>query len=67
MVFENKAYADRLLKGLDTVDWSEAIKDQQRNWIGSPRASVSFDVEGHDVRLKCSPHVLIPFLEFLLH
>ncbi len=28
------AYADRLLNGLDTIDWSESIKEQQRNWIG---------------------------------
>ena len=28
------AYADRLIKGLDNIDWSEAIKDTQRNWIG---------------------------------
>jgi leucyl-tRNA synthetase len=27
-------YADRLLAGLDTLDWSEAMKDMQRNWIG---------------------------------
>jgi leucyl-tRNA synthetase len=27
-------YADRLLSGLDTLDWSEAMKDMQRNWIG---------------------------------
>jgi leucyl-tRNA synthetase len=28
------AYADRLLAGLDTIDWSESIKEIQRNWIG---------------------------------
>jgi leucyl-tRNA synthetase len=27
-------YSDRLLRGLDTLDWSEAMKDMQRNWIG---------------------------------
>lgn len=37
------AYADRLLTGLDTIDWSESIKEQQRNWIGkSVGASVRF-------------------------
>ncbi len=37
------AYADRLLTGLDTIDWSESIKEQQRNWIGkSVGASVKF-------------------------
>lgn len=40
------AYADRLIDGLDTVDWSEALKDQQRNWIGrSKGASVRFSLE----------------------
>ena len=39
------AYADRLLYGLDTIDWSESIKEQQRNWIGrSLGASVRFAV-----------------------
>ncbi|MFN4298230.1 MAG: leucine--tRNA ligase [Thermaurantimonas sp.] len=28
------AYAQRLLDGLDTIDWSEALKESQRNWIG---------------------------------
>jgi leucyl-tRNA synthetase len=42
-----KAYAERLLTGLDTVDWTDAIKDMQRNWIGkSVGASVSFQVDG---------------------
>ncbi len=37
------AYADRLLTGLDHIDWSESIKEQQRNWIGkSVGASVRF-------------------------
>ncbi|MDX1911692.1 MAG: class I tRNA ligase family protein [Saprospiraceae bacterium] len=41
------AYADRLLEGLNTVDWPESIKEQQRNWIGkSVGASVRFAVEG---------------------
>lgn len=40
------AYADRLLEGLDTIDWSDAIKEQQRNWIGrSQGASVRFALE----------------------
>jgi len=37
------AYAERLLQGLDTIDWSDSIKEQQRNWIGkSVGASVKF-------------------------
>lgn len=43
------AYADRLLNGLDTIDWPEPLKEQQRNWIGrSQGASVKFAVDGQD-------------------
>ncbi|QYS87928.1 leucine--tRNA ligase [Flavobacterium davisii] len=39
------AYAERLLQGLDTIDWTESLKESQRNWIGkSVGASVSFKV-----------------------
>lgn len=41
-----KAYAERLLTGLETVDWTDAIKDMQRNWIGkSVGASVKFKLD----------------------
>ena len=47
------AYADRLLQGLETVDWSESVKDLQRNWIGkSMGASVIFKVDGKDIDLE---------------
>ena len=37
------AYAERLLQGLDTIDWNESIKESQRNWIGkSVGASIDF-------------------------
>ncbi|UGS21325.1 leucine--tRNA ligase [Flavobacterium cyclinae] len=43
------AYAERLLQGLDTIDWSESIKESQRNWIGkSVGAAVTFNVKNHD-------------------
>jgi leucyl-tRNA synthetase len=43
------AYADRLLKGLDTLDWPDAVKEMQRNWIGkSIGAEVSFPVQDHE-------------------
>lgn len=39
------AYAERLLQGLDTIDWTESLKESQRNWIGkSVGASVTFNV-----------------------
>jgi leucyl-tRNA synthetase len=41
------AYAQRLLEGLDTIDWPEPLKEMQRNWIGkSVGASVRFPLEG---------------------
>lgn len=40
-----KAYAERLLIGLDTLDWTDSIKEQQRNWIGkSQGCSVRFSL-----------------------
>jgi leucyl-tRNA synthetase len=40
------AYAQRLLEGLDTIDWPEPLKEMQRNWIGkSVGASVKFPLE----------------------
>ncbi len=46
-----KAFAERLLTGLETVDWTESVKDIQRNWIGKSKGcSVSFKIE--NVKLK---------------
>lgn len=43
------AYAERLLQGLEQIDWSESIKESQRNWIGkSAGAKVRFAVEHSD-------------------
>ena len=40
------AYAERLLQGLETIDWSDSLKESQRNWIGkSVGASVTFKVK----------------------
>ena len=42
-------YADRLLEGLDEIDWPESTKEMQRNWIGkSIGAHVDFKVAGHE-------------------
>jgi leucyl-tRNA synthetase len=47
------AYAERLINDLETVDWSDSIKEQQRNWIGkSVGASVSFDLDGHEQKIE---------------
>lgn len=47
------AYAERLLEDLEELDWSESIKDMQRNWIGkSEGAEVVFEVDGHDKTLS---------------
>jgi len=47
------AYSDRLLQGLDAIDWPEPIKEMQRNWIGkSVGASVKFQVEGNDKQIE---------------
>ncbi|MBO4905816.1 MAG: leucine--tRNA ligase [Bacteroidaceae bacterium] len=43
------AYAQRLLDGLDTIDWSDSIKETQRNWIGrSEGAEIEFKVQGSE-------------------
>ena len=48
-----KAYADRLLTGLDRIDWTDALKEQQRNWIGKSKgASVYFQVKGHEAQIE---------------
>lgn len=45
------AYAQRLLDGLDTIDWSDSIKETQRNWIGrSEGTEVQFHVKDSDVK-----------------
>ena len=48
------AYADRLLRGLDEIDWSDSLKEQQRNWIGkSIGTDVEFAIEGiSDKKIK---------------
>ena len=43
------AYAPRLLQGLDTVDWTDSLKETQRNWIGrSEGAEMRFSIKGQD-------------------
>ncbi len=48
-LFRISAYAQRLLDGLETLEWSDSIKEIQKNWIGrSEGASVIFGVKGFD-------------------
>lgn len=48
------AYAERLLKGLDTIDWTDSLKETQRNWIGrSEGAEMHFAIDGReDINLE---------------
>ena len=48
------AYAERLLKGLDTIDWTDSLKETQRNWIGrSEGAEMHFSIDGkNDIDLE---------------
>lgn len=47
------AYAQRLIDGLNKINWSESIKEVQRNWIGrSEGATIYFDIQGHDEELE---------------
>lgn len=48
-----KAYAERLLTGLDKVDWTESIKDMQRNWIGrSVGCSLQFQIPNSEFQIE---------------
>ncbi len=47
------AYAQRLLDGLDCIEWSDSIKETQRNWIGkSEGASIRFPIVGHSAQIE---------------
>lgn len=46
------AYAERLLNGLDTVDWTDSLKEMQRNWIGkSQGGEVWFNIKNSDEKM----------------
>ena len=47
------AYAERLLQGLEKLDWTDSLKETQRNWIGrSEGAEMHFAIDGSDVDLE---------------
>lgn len=72
------AYAERLLTGLDTIDWSESLKEMQRNWIGkSEGAEIMFEIKNQSEPLRifttrpdtifgCTFMVLAPEHEWVL-
>jgi leucyl-tRNA synthetase len=46
------AYADRLIEGLETIDWSNSIKEIQKNWIGKSEGSeISFSIKNSDQKI----------------
>ena len=48
-VIDIPKYAEKLLEGLETIDWPESTKEIQRNWIGkSIGAHVIFGIKGHE-------------------
>jgi leucyl-tRNA synthetase len=47
------AYAERLIQDLNTIDWSDSLKEMQRNWIGrSEGAYVFFQIQGSETRIN---------------
>ena len=47
------SYAERLLSGLDDIDWPAPLKEMQRNWIGrSVGAAIRFQVDNHDAEIE---------------
>ena len=55
------AYAERLLADLDTIDWSDSLKEMQRNWIGrSEGAEVDFEIAECGMRnAECKEHIRV--------
>lgn len=47
------AYSDRLLNGLEKIEWSDSLKDIQRNWIGkSIGGAIQFSIQNHDASIE---------------
>jgi leucyl-tRNA synthetase len=47
------AYADRLIQGLENIDWTDSIKELQRNWIGkSAGAQLRFKISNHEQEIE---------------
>jgi leucyl-tRNA synthetase len=66
--FRITAYADRLLADLDKIDWSEGLKEMQRDWIGrSEGAEITFEVLTDDQRRTTDDEGLSHVLRFTLY
>jgi leucyl-tRNA synthetase len=51
--FKITAYADRLISGLDAIDWPEDVKRQQKNWIGrSEGRTIEFKIDGSEKKIR---------------
>ncbi|MGA3292319.1 MAG: class I tRNA ligase family protein [Candidatus Microgenomates bacterium] len=51
--FKITDYADRLISGLDSIDWPEDVKIQQKNWIGrSEGRTIEFEIDGSEKKIK---------------
>jgi leucyl-tRNA synthetase len=60
------AYADRLLRGLDTIDWPEPLKEMQRNWIGkSVGALVKFRISDFQFSISIKSEIENPKSEMI--
>jgi leucyl-tRNA synthetase len=61
------AYADRLLQGLETVSFSEPMKEMHRNWIGkSEGAEINFNSNGHNIKVYTTRPDTIFGVDFLV-
>ena len=60
------AYAERLLSGLDDLEWTDSIKEIQRNWIGKSKgATVFFEVEELNKKIEVLI-IIFPFGQLLV-
>ena len=63
------AYSDRLLQGLDKIDWPEPLKDMQKNWIGKSKGAIIrfkvYNKNEHIEKMKSIPDYNYPSDHFM--